>query len=163
MKSAMASLTHRAHFLCPFCFPCRRVTACQQAMSSFPYLTFFPRLCVCFISFHDFAYWLWRGAPLLPTRPKGTSHASLSSGCHHAKAIAQSSPGDVGSPAFAADDSSEDALAVHNARIRKDTRSCTTMCAGAVRPPAHPTAHSHAQGTRVASTAGTRRRPRAVA
>ena len=107
--------------------------------------------------------WPWRGAPLLPTRPKGTGLASLSSGCHHAAAAAQSSPGDVGSPAFAADDSSEDALAVHNARIRKDTRSCTTTCAGALRPPAHPTAHSHAQGKRVASTVGTRRRPHAVA
>ena len=80
-----------------------------------------------------------------------------------AAAAAQSSPGDVGSPAFAADDSSVDALAVHNARIRKDTRSCTTTCAGALRPPAHPTVHSHAQGMRVASTVGTWRRPHAVA
>ena len=123
---------------------------------------FLPRLVASLCSFRQCTIafsWPWRGAPLLPTRPKGTGHASLSSGCHHATAVAQSSPGDVGSPAFAADDSSEDALAVHNARIRKDARSCTTMCAGAPRPPAHPAAYLHAQGMQAASTAGARQRP----
>ena len=43
-----------------------------------------------------------------------------------------------------------------------DARSMR-LCARALRPLAHPAAHSHAQGTRVASTAGTRRSPRAVA
>ena len=49
-------------------------------------------------------------------------------------------------------------------RIRgvPDARS-TLLCARALRPLAHPAAHSHAQGTRVASTAGTRKRPRAEA
>ena len=37
------------------------------------------------------------------------------------------------------------------------------MCARARRPLAQPAAHPHAQGTQVASTAGTRRRPRVAA
>ena len=37
------------------------------------------------------------------------------------------------------------------------------LCARALRPLAHPAAHSRAQGTRVAGTAVTQKRPRAVA
>ena len=48
-------------------------------------------------------------------------------------------------------------------RIQEDTRPCTTMCARALRPLAHPAARSHAQSMRAASTAGTRRSPHAVA
>ena len=49
-------------------------------------------------------------------------------------------------------------------RIRggTDARSMR-LCARALRPLAHPAARSHAQGMRAASTAGTRRSPRAVA
>ena len=106
-----------------------------------------------------------RGEALLSFRraPRGLALRRYRVGCHRAIMIAQSYPGDFGSPAFAADDSNEDALAVHSARIRKDTWPCTTVCAGDFRPPAHSAAHSHAQGTRATSTAHTRRRPRVVA
>ena len=46
---------------------------------------------------------------------------------------------------------------------RHAARDAATVCARALRPLAHPTAHSHAQGTRVASTVGARKRSRAMA
>ena len=113
-----------------------------------------------------------RGEALLSFRraPRGLALRRYRVRFHHATAVAQSYRGDFGSPASTAGDSSGDALAVHSARIPQGhvtvvhvssrMRDSAPLCVQGPSPsPAHPTAHSHAVGMQVASTAGSRQRP----
>ena len=71
-------------------------------------------------------------APLSFRRaPRGLASRRCRVEVHHAKAIAQSYPRDFGSPAFTADNSSEDALAVSRQRIREDALLLLNTTVGA--------------------------------
>ena len=131
--------------------------------------------------------WPWRGAPLLPTRPKGTGLASLSGPVSPRNSGCAVLPREFWAPGLSRLKEQErrprsSSSIAHCNRTRtacecKLRRASTAhavlrdliadmqheklpLCAGAHRPPAHLTARSNALGTRAASTVSSRTAPR---
>ena len=130
--------------------------------------------------------WPWRGAPLLPTRPKGTGHASLSGPVSPRNSGCAVLPREFWAPGLSRLKEQErrpcsSSSIAHCSRTRtacecKLRRASTAhavlrylteemqhqklpLCAGAHRPPAHLTARSNALGTQAASTVSSRSAP----
>ena len=134
--------------------------------------------------------WPWRGAPLLPTRPKGTGLASLSGPVSPRNSGCAVLPWEFLAPSLSRFEKQErrpcsSSSVAHCNRTRtackcKLRRASTAhavlrdliaemqheempLCAGAHRPPAHLTACSNALGTRAANTVSSRSAPARLA